>query len=448
MAQIRDTIEALCSILNSNCRTKVSAECLRLAKFNKEEATESLWSTLFTVLYTGNLTKHIDKSNQSIVAFCKHKMFHKGYQLDEFFRLPDDMSRGSRELMLALGWLIAREDVVSSFINKLEPLVFEDPPMDLPLYDEIPLRPALDVFRGQTNKENGDKIIDLAECLILQYNKLNSSLKNLFGSMNEYSKIMSKLHSVPKTSKSQTSSHFSSQDVYFLRYPHELTKYQEKLEWFCSYAKDLVCWSSNELTFWKWMESVLDGKFSDNAEKETAQCDGHKHAPQFKPNKDLQIAKEHQVRLSQILNAQESTYRQVSKTWKKIKASLQSCEEGRANLADALSLLDSKLLSEIKELQKDLSNCREKCRDLRPKRVSVCIKKLTDRDACKAGRTSREPVSKSMASEKIMKLRQVRDTLEIKLRSLEETHNEKLLQLSQAREDLVCISPGMRGNVI
>ena len=448
MAQIRETIEALCSVLNRSCPTKVSAECFRLAKFNKEEATESLWSTLFTVLCKENLTKPIDKSNPSVVAFCKHKMFHKGYRLNEFFRLPDDMSRGSRELMLALGWLIAREDVVSSFINKLEPLVFEDPPVDSSLYDKIPLPPALDVFRGQTNKENCGKTIDIAECFILQYNKLNSSLKNLLGSMNEYTNIMCKLHSVPKTSKSQTSSHFSSQDVYFLRYPHELVKYQEKLEWFCSYAKDLVCWSSNELTFWKWMESVLDGKILDSTEKETAQCDGHEQAPQFKPNKDLQTAKEHQVRLSQILNAQEPTYRQVSKMWKKIKASLQSCEEGRANLSDALSLLDSKLLSEIKELQKDLSNCREKCRDLKPKRVSVRVKKLTDGGSHKAGRTSREAVNKSMASEEITRLRKVKGTLEIKLRSLEEIHKEKLLQLSQAREDLVCISPGMRGNII
>jgi len=47
-----------------------------------------------------------------------------------------------------------------------------------------------------------------------------------------------------------------------------------------------------------------------------------------------------------------------------------------------------------------------------------------------------------------LRLRQVRETLEIKLSSLEEIHKEKLLQLSQAREDLVCISPGMRGNII
>lgn len=448
MAHIRETIEALCTVLNNHCPTKVSAESFRLAKFDKDEATESLWMTLETVLCTENWLKPVDNCNHNVVTFCKHHMFHKGYRVNDFFQLPADMSHGSRELMLALGWLIAREDVISTFINRLEPMVFEDPPVDLSLYDGIPLPGVLDGFTELTKQKDCDSTIDFAECLILKYNKLNSSMKSLLGSRNEYTKIMCKLHSVPKTSKAQTSSHFSSQDVYFLRYPHELAKYQEKLEWFCCYAKALVCWSLNELTLWKWMESVLDGKISDSAEKETEQSDEYQQTQQFRLNKDLQMAKEHQVRLSQILNTQEPTYRKVSKTWKKIKASLQSCEEGRANLADALSLLDSKLLSEIKELQKDLSNCQEKCRDLKPKGLSICFKKLVQGDTHRAGRTSKDAVNKSMASEQITRLRREKETLEIKLRSLEEMHREKLLHIAQAREDLVCISPGMRGNII
>ncbi|KAJ7390209.1 hypothetical protein OS493_026719 [Desmophyllum pertusum] len=197
------------------------------------------------------------------------------------------------------------------------------------------------------------------------------------------------------------------------------------------------------------MESVLDGKMSHDAEKETEQSDDYIQNQLFKPSKGLQMAKEHQVRLSQILNAQEPTCRRVSKTWKKIKASLQSCEEGRANLADALSLLDSKLLSEIKDLQKDLLICQDKCRDLhvKPSAVSLCFKKIIQQDS-KAGRTAKEVIDKSMASEQISRLKQEKETLEIKLRSLEEIHKEKLLHISQARQDLVCISPGMRGNII
>ena len=448
MAQIRETIEALCTVLNNHCTTNVSAENFRLAKFDKDEATESLWLTLHTVLCVGSV-KLEDKSH-NIVAFCKHKMFHKGYRVNDFFQLPDDMSRGSRELMLALGWLIASEDVVHTFLNDLEPLVVEDPPLDFSLHDTIPLPRGLDGFKEQKKQKDCDNTVDLAESLILRYNKLHSSLKSLLGARNEYTKVICKLHSISKTSKSQSSSHFSSQDIYFLRYPDELIKYQEKLEWFCSYAKALVCWSLNELTFWKWMESVLDGKISDNAEKDDEeQRDDFQRCQQFKPSRDLQMAKGHQVRLSQILNAQEPTYRKVSKTWKKIKASLQSCEEGRANLADALSLLDSKLLSEIRELQKDLLKCQEKPTDrhFKPK-GSVCFKKLSQGDSVKAGRTTKEVASMSMASEQITRLRREKETLENDLRKLEEIHREKLAHIAQARQDLVCIYPGMTGNIV
>lgn len=346
MAQIRETIEALCTVLNNCCPEKVSAESFRQAKFDKAEATVTLWQTLHAVLRTESL-KPVGKSDHDVVNFCKHKMFHKGYRVNDFFRLPEDMSRGSRELMLALGWLMAKEDVVTKFTNKLEPLIFEDPPMDLSLYDKIPLPAALGDFTEPSKQKDSKNSIDVAECLILNYNKLYSSLKSLLASKNEYTKIVCKLHTIPKTSKSQSSSHFSSQDVYFLRHPQKLVKYQEKLEWFCQYTKALVFWSLNELTFWKWMESVLDAKVLNDSktEDEIENANGDQQNELFKPSRALQKAKEHQVELSQVLNAQEPVYRKVSKRWKKIKANLQqSGEERNENLTELLSSLDRELL--------------------------------------------------------------------------------------------------------
>ncbi|PFX18437.1 Uncharacterized protein C14orf80-like [Stylophora pistillata] len=438
MAQIRETIEALCTVLSSQSTTQVSAESFRLAKFDKDEATESLWLTIRKVLSVDDLEPEAISGN-NMVAFCKHELFHKGYGGKSLYQLPEDMSRGSRELILALGWLIAKEDVTSALIAKLEPVVFEDPPLNLTLYEKIPLAKGLDACSEPIKQNDFDSTIDLAERLILKYNKLHTSLKSLLGARNEHTRVICKLHSIPKSSKSQSSSHFSSQDIYFLRYPNELAKYQERLEWFCDYTKALVCWSLNELTFWKWMETVLDAKILEDAAKDTdEQCDDIQQKQGITPSSDLQIAKGRQVRLSQILNAQEPTYRKVSKTWKKIKASLQSCEEGRANLADALSLLDSKLLSEIRELQKYTLKCQEK-----PKaKDSVCLRKLTQGESNKVMRTTKDTANKSMASEQISRLRQEKEALQNELRSLEEVHREKLLQICQVRQDLVCISPG------
>lgn len=145
MTQIRETIEALCNVLSNHSTTQVSAESFRLAKFDKDEATESLWLTLRTVLSVDDLEpESIRRDN--IVSFCKHKLFHKGYRVKKFYQLPEDMSCGSRELMLALGWLIAKEDVMSASLTKLEPVVFEDPPLDSSLYEKIPLPRGLDAL--------------------------------------------------------------------------------------------------------------------------------------------------------------------------------------------------------------------------------------------------------------------------------------------------------------
>lgn len=449
MAQIRETIEALCTLLNNHCPDEISAESFRVAKFDKNEATDLLWTTLHTVL-TAESVKPSDQYHHDVAKFCKHVMFRKGYRVNEFFRLPEDMSYGSRELLLALGWLMAKEDVVTKFINKLEPLIFEDPPVDISLFEKIPLPMVTDHCTEKPRKKDSDTI-DVADRLIFKYNRLNSSLKNLLATRSEYTKIVCKLHSIPKASKSHSSSHFSTQDVYFMRYPREMEKYQQRLEWFCSYAKALVSWSTNELTFWKWMESVLDAKIQNATEMEQGIENTYNKFPDnqlFKPSSTLQKAKECQVELSQILNAQEPVYRKVSKRWKKIKASLQSSEEVHGKLAEILSSLDNELLEEFNEVQKFSmsTSSQDKCKNLKSKDSSLCFKKLTQGNL-KTGQASKEVIKKSMASEEIERLKQRKQVLEMKLRSSQDAYKEKLFEISQAHPNLVCISPKM-GNIL
>lgn len=53
-----------------------------------------------------------------------------------------------------------------------------------------------------------------------------------------------------------------------------------------------------------------------------------------------------------------------------------------------------------------------------------------------------------MASDEISRLQQEKEALQNELRSLEEVHREKMLQICQVRQDLVCISPGMTTNIM
>lgn len=62
-----------------------------------------------------------------IVAQTKRKMQTKGYLSVEFANLPDDMSTGSRELLLAFGWLLSTQRVLDTILEYLIS------PLDLPL---------------------------------------------------------------------------------------------------------------------------------------------------------------------------------------------------------------------------------------------------------------------------------------------------------------------------
>ena len=44
-------------------------------------------------------------------------MSKKGFHCADFARIPNDMSSGSREVLLALGWLLCKKNVVAQFIN-------------------------------------------------------------------------------------------------------------------------------------------------------------------------------------------------------------------------------------------------------------------------------------------------------------------------------------------
>ena len=440
MAQVREIIEAICSLFNDCCPEEISAESFRQAKFDKNETTATLWRTLHTVLCI-NTSQTIASSKHNFVNFCKHKMFQKGYKVRDFYSLPEDMSRGSRELILALGWLMAKEDIITMLINRLEPLIFEDPPIDLSLYDKIPLPETLDHDRGYKQKDPQNPA-HVAELLKLKYHKLSLALRSLLVSRSEYSRAICKLHSVPKGAKFSSSSHFSSQDVYFLCHPQELLEYEERVEWFCNYAKALLFWVVNEATFWKWMTSVLDAKVH-NAKQTDRKIDTFncQEVQLLKPNRILQKAKEHQVELSQVLHLQETRYRTISKHWKKVKVVLQqSYMESNDNLSKHLVLLDNELQLQITELQKDSINEHSKCST--QQKVPLCLRKL-NQDQPRAGKASKEV---SVVSQEIARLTKVKECLAYKLKSLQEKQKAKLYQISQAHPNLVCISSNMRGN--
>ncbi|XP_054386583.2 tubulin epsilon and delta complex protein 1 isoform X6 [Pongo abelii] len=89
-----------------------SPEIFRRAKFDRPEATSALWQLLFRVLSplpVGNALASLALEAQAHLV--KSALCSQGYPRLALAQLPEDGSQGSRELLLALSWLLARGPV-------------------------------------------------------------------------------------------------------------------------------------------------------------------------------------------------------------------------------------------------------------------------------------------------------------------------------------------------
>ena len=60
------------------------------------------------------------------VVFVKQEMQGRGFYSRDFSQLPNDMSGGSRELLLALAWLLCTEKVIDKFMENCASPIEED----------------------------------------------------------------------------------------------------------------------------------------------------------------------------------------------------------------------------------------------------------------------------------------------------------------------------------
>ena len=60
------------------------------------------------------------------VVFVKQELQERGFYSRQFSQLPNDMSGGSRELLLALAWLLCTEKVIDKFMENCTSPVEED----------------------------------------------------------------------------------------------------------------------------------------------------------------------------------------------------------------------------------------------------------------------------------------------------------------------------------
>ncbi|KAK3588755.1 hypothetical protein CHS0354_024237 [Potamilus streckersoni] len=278
MAQVREVIELLTKILRENGTTKIKAEIFRLAKFDKDEAVVPLWKLLFELIYfleNGTIDDVVIRAfsqltTEEMAIYVKQKMQNYGFLSRSFSLLPNDMLTGSRELLLALAWLLCTKNIIEKFMEKCSS------PIDDDIYEFQ--RDGLDQSTNSSQLSHSltGKLTAVQKVQQLQQlnGKLRFSLRQLYALQSERTRIQHRIHeSTQGVSLSGDKKHLSVMEVYLLRNPEHLKKILRLLEKDNERLQNLLHWKEQEDVFWKWMESVLDMRLKNLSQSEQEERD-------------------------------------------------------------------------------------------------------------------------------------------------------------------------------
>ncbi|XP_074250502.1 tubulin epsilon and delta complex protein 1 isoform X2 [Saimiri boliviensis] len=215
-----------------------SPEIFRRAKFDRPEATPALWQLLFRVLAPLPLDNPLASLAPEVQArLVKSALRSQGYPRLALAQLPEDGSQGSRELLLALSWLLARGPVPEQMLAQTR----------VPLGDEMTV--------CQVRAE------DPVDVRYVQWlmGKLRFRWRQLVSSQQEQCTLLSKIHLYTSGCHGdQSLGHLSVAEAEMLRDPEGGQQLLRTLEYENRRLEAVLTWRRTELVFWQWMDTVLD----------------------------------------------------------------------------------------------------------------------------------------------------------------------------------------------
>ncbi|XP_073854511.1 tubulin epsilon and delta complex protein 1 isoform X6 [Macaca fascicularis] len=223
-----------------------SPEIFRRAKFDRPEATSALWQLLFRVLSpfpAGNALASIALEVQA--RLVKSALCSQGYPRLALAQLPEDGSKGSRELLLALSWLLARGPVPEQMLAQTR----------VPLGDEMTVCQceALASLGPPAPHLEAEGPVDVRHVQWLM-GKLRFRWRQLVSSQQEQCALLSKIHLYTRGCHSdQNLGHLSVTEAEMLRDPEGGQKLLRTLEHESRRLEAVLAWRRAEPVFWQWM---------------------------------------------------------------------------------------------------------------------------------------------------------------------------------------------------
>ncbi|XP_056211832.1 tubulin epsilon and delta complex protein 1 isoform X2 [Falco biarmicus] len=398
-------VGALCRALPPPARP--APDTLRRARFDRPQATLDCWRLLYALLKQIHGSKWTESDaidNQ--IRFVKSALWYHGYDRPELYQLPSDGSVGSRELLLAFSWLLHRHSLLEQLLARNRVKTGDETSV-CTCEDDLP---SSQKGTAEIALEYGPE--DRVDVRYLQW--LNGRLKFQWRSLHAQHQEQCKLlHKLLQLLESETM----------------------QLEAFLE-------WKRLEPVYWQWMETVLD-----NMAEEGNKCESRDaHVEKSRLPKATLCCPWADSLTGQIdrLSRDLMTFRdQLHKLVTRRKAAWCEKVKTREELQKEGFSTAAKKIQESAELKLLDLTCL--CAPTKNKMHGLC--RLVFRSKHPASKTgfsrsvSKEPVSAVSATEVIRDLQMREASLERELKQLQEECRQRLDEIAEGLDGVICISP-------
>ncbi|XP_053928512.1 tubulin epsilon and delta complex protein 1 isoform X5 [Cuculus canorus] len=375
-------VGALCRALPP--RARPSPDTLRRAKFDRPQASLDFWRLLYALLkqiHGGKWAESDAIDNQ--IRFVKSALWYHGYGRLELYQLSSDGSAGSRELLLAFSWVLHRLDLLEQLLAR-----------------------------------NRVKTGDEASVCTIHSSTSGSHMDQILG-------------------------HFSVTETDLVRHPENYKQLLQILESETRQLEAFLEWKQLEPVYWQWMETVLD-----NVAEEGAVCE----------SQDTHVAK---IRLRKVTSRclwADSLTGQINRLSRDLRA---LCDQLHKLVTHQKAVWFEKVKTREEELQKEEFSATARkmqesvelklldftylCAPQKTKKHGLCrLVFRSKRPASKMGvseSVAKEAVPAVTATEVIRELQMKEASLERELKQLQEECRQRLDEIAEGLDGVICISP-------
>ncbi|XP_051008436.1 tubulin epsilon and delta complex protein 1 [Acomys russatus] len=228
-----------------------SPEIFRRAKFDRPEAAPVLWQLLLRVLsQLGEINTCTDLAPEAQAHVVKSALGSQGYPRSARLQFPESSSQGSRELLLALSWLLARGPLLEQLLAQTR----------VQLGDQLPQCE----WEAQASPGPPAPLVETkspVDLRLVQWlmGKLRLRWRRLISSQQEQCTLLGKIHLYTHGCHShQSLGHLSVAETEMLRDQESSQQLLQALESENTRLEAALEWRRRELVFWQWMDTVLD----------------------------------------------------------------------------------------------------------------------------------------------------------------------------------------------